>query len=1335
MKPNADDLCGGPTGLSLRSRVRSRWPRVVGAGCLLALTSSLPVSTALASEWRDGFGLAFEGKRIREGGTLDLGTVADGEWVTSALTIHNPGRRPIGFAPSGFTSSSGSFVIEGRDVVIAPLGEADITIRFGGLSAPGQLEGQVVVESMDGDTATFVVGGQVVDDAIVEDFLEDTYQRFASYTQGAEQAVRVDVFGFETFDRAELEDVAYDSFITFPGGDLIEVELTSLGEYGNYEAMDLLDPEWIETPEYDWAADPYRDESVGVALDDVELSGLEETRAFTRATRFWVEVEMGEKGRVYRAVLYWGGGSTMLLVDMVTRGVELARHLERPPAVSPSVVDSRLREYSRSAGRAPVPRADALDCVQDGPDLFSEAWLTKWWATDHNPTGSIPVAGRHGLTGRYQRTCDCVGQGTTTCRSFCRTQDIVGWSCREIRDAGGYWWHSMSPNTPLESTVEIDGGLGVACGTGYVCAVRFCAIPLVCTVELGFSLGFDPTTSPFEAGFKINLGSVGGDVHVLEQRALGGRCPTCLKVFAPKLTVTGPVDSDHVLTVSLAVEGQGEQSWDFSSPVSLYPLGRVPQGKDYSLTWQSPCLDCDLVGSTEPDGTAEDALVFRLACRESEGLQAPLERDGGSCQPEPSGVSVGLAWSILNATSSPDPVPSGSVDFALLFDDQVQDEVQYSDGEGGLQNFQVSPPSGTDYTVEMAANVDQNTRCTFLGASGGTGGPNPSLIQARCVTSQLPDTDDCAQVPVACDQDHCDSHWVLWGYLNVTYILNATGQVIGGQRIPVFVEVGDCYREGRSARSAASAPFSYFRLQQDPDVPWPRTDVLIQGVARDDEDGIRKVEIRLNGQAIQLENFQFNQYDRYTCQELDTPNCDYMSAFSGTLDLSQIPPGRHNLTAYSESHDGQAGFAMVELWVASEGQGGDPGGGDDDGGGTGGSDCEPVAFVELTQPAAGSGFEDGDSVSLVAEAPTDGTVQKVMFLADGALIRSDFSPPYEATWTAEAGVDRLTARAYSSCDPSDWLVDHVSISVEGDDGGSDDPPTCSTSSVDLVQMTSPIQGAELTEGTVVSVAADAEDADGIDRVDFASRGSNGGWSSIGSDETSPFVVHWVAESGVTEVKAVAYDECGYFETSAVAVSVPAACDGVLDHVELTGPPAGSELTEGSQVTITADASDAAGIERVSFRARDEEGVWRVLGVDTSPPFAATWTAEAGYDRFKVIALDNCGQVAADSHAVSVVPLCDGSVDHVNLFSPSPGSSFPAGETVELGATAADFGGIQKVLFLARDAGGVWRPVSTDFSAPYEASWVAVSGYSGLKARAYESCGSGFRADSHAISVP
>ncbi|HCT80520.1 MAG TPA: cellobiohydrolase [Micromonosporaceae bacterium] len=100
--------------------------------------------------------------------------------------------------------------------------------------------------------------------------------------------------------------------------------------------------------------------------------------------------------------------------------------------------------------------------------------------------------------------------------------------------------------------------------------------------------------------------------------------------------------------------------------------------------------------------------------------------------------------------------------------------------------------------------------------------------------------------------------------------------------------------------------------------------------------------------------------------------------------------------------------------------------------GGGGGNQAPA--VSLTSPTAGSSFASGAAVPLAATASDpDGTINRVEFLVDGALVGSDTSSPYTFSATGLAvGSHTAQARAFDNGNPAlSTTTPAVSFSVTG----------------------------------------------------------------------------------------------------------------------------------------------------------------------------------------------------------------------------------------------------------------------------------------------------------------
>ena len=86
-------------------------------------------------------------------------------------------------------------------------------------------------------------------------------------------------------------------------------------------------------------------------------------------------------------------------------------------------------------------------------------------------------------------------------------------------------------------------------------------------------------------------------------------------------------------------------------------------------------------------------------------------------------------------------------------------------------------------------------------------------------------------------------------------------------------------------------------------------------------------------------------------------------------------------------------------------------------------------------------------------------------------------------------------------------------------------------------------------------------------------------------------------------------------------------------MSITTPTANANLTGGKNLSITAAASDASGIQAVEIYL---DGA--LLGRDTSAPYTASWIlrkASKGLHTIKARAIDNAGNAAEQSISVTL----------------------------------------------------------------------------------------------------
>ncbi|MFY0522722.1 Ig-like domain-containing protein [Archangium gephyra] len=347
----------------------------------------------------------------------------------------------------------------------------------------------------------------------------------------------------------------------------------------------------------------------------------------------------------------------------------------------------------------------------------------------------------------------------------------------------------------------------------------------------------------------------------------------------------------------------------------------------------------------------------------------------------------------------------------------------------------------------------------------------------------------------------------------------------------------------------------------------------------------------------------------------------------------------------------------------------------------------------LTTPAQSTSVRG--TVQVSATASDNLGVARVEFYADGTLIGTDTSSPYEVSWNSAALADGyrvLNAKAYDSAGNSGSSSILVSLD--------NTPPD--------VAITSPAQEAFL-RGTAV-LTATASDTQGMARVEFYD-----GATLIGTDFTSPHQLSWNtagAANGAHLLTAKAFDSAGNVRTSA---SVAVTIDNTAPTTALSTP-AQNASVQGT-VAVSATASDNLGVERVDFYAGTA-----LLGTVTTAPYVVSWdtTALASGSTITLTsrAYDAAGNVTVSAGRTVTV---DPTAPTVAITSPANGTSFSfLTFSTTIQASASDNVGVTQVVF--HDGGSV---IGTDTTAPYSVSWNllgAAKGTHTLTAKAYDAAG-------------
>jgi hypothetical protein len=155
----------------------------------------------------------------------------------------------------------------------------------------------------------------------------------------------------------------------------------------------------------------------------------------------------------------------------------------------------------------------------------------------------------------------------------------------------------------------------------------------------------------------------------------------------------------------------------------------------------------------------------------------------------------------------------------------------------------------------------------------------------------------------------------------------------------------------------------------------------------------------------------------------------------------------------------------------------------------------PGAPPNILSPSNNQTFPAGSNILISADrGGATWTISRIEFYADGNLLGSDTTFPYEFTWTnAPAGTYSITAKAISPT-RSPATSSPITITVLPAEGNR----------IPTVNLTSPANGTGINASAAITVSADASDADGsVTSVQFFADGD-----LIGTDTTAPYQINW-----------------------------------------------------------------------------------------------------------------------------------------------------------------------------------------------------------------------------------
>ena len=351
--------------------------------------------------------------------------------------------------------------------------------------------------------------------------------------------------------------------------------------------------------------------------------------------------------------------------------------------------------------------------------------------------------------------------------------------------------------------------------------------------------------------------------------------------------------------------------------------------------------------------------------------------------------------------------------------------------------------------------------------------------------------------------------------------------------------------------------------------------------------------------------------------------------------------------------------------------------------------------VSITAPGDGAKLNIADKVPFTANAAdADGTIAKVEYFRNNVKIGEASTSPYLFNWTSIAGGAVIKAVAY------DYEGNSTTSSTINIEVGNILP---------TVSIISPAGGSKFITGDIVTINATAADTDGsVDKLEFFIDGV-----SIGTDNTSPYSIDWVATKDALLLTAVATDnQVGSTTSDAISISV---ADNQAPTVSITAPANNDQIHKGNAYLLTAAPADIDGtITKLEFFIDNVK-----IGEAVSAPWQYNWSGSSTLGNYSITAKAYDDRDASTiSHAVSISVVEGNLLPSVSLNSPTANAFYKSGDAVGITADATDIdGSITQVEFFINDGS-----VGTKTSAPYATSFTGVAGTYSLYAIATDNVG-------------
>jgi phosphatidylserine/phosphatidylglycerophosphate/cardiolipin synthase-like enzyme/regulation of enolase protein 1 (concanavalin A-like superfamily) len=378
----------------------------------------------------------------------------------------------------------------------------------------------------------------------------------------------------------------------------------------------------------------------------------------------------------------------------------------------------------------------------------------------------------------------------------------------------------------------------------------------------------------------------------------------------------------------------------------------------------------------------------------------------------------------------------------------------------------------------------------------------------------------------------------------------------------------------------------------------------------------------------------------------------------------------------------------------------------------GGAPANTAPAVTMTAPAGGATFPQGATVTVTADATdSDGTITKVEFRANGAVVGTATSAPFSVNWSnVAAGTYNLTATATDNLNASTTSTP-VSITV-GDPPAATLPEGWSSRDIGAPGATG---SSRFADGTFTVTGAGADVWGTADAFQFAYRQMTGDGTIVARVATVQNTAAWFKAGVMIRNNLAANSAHGFM---LVSLSKGTAFQRRKSDGNTSLSTAGTFATAPRWVKLTRTGNTITAFESANGTS------WIEVGSDTFTMGETVYVGLAVSSHVKgVLGTSMFDNVAVIAAAPQNAP------PSVSLVSPASGASATAPGTFTLTATATDSdGSVTRVDFFAGTA-----LIGSANASPYTFNWnAAAAGTYSLRAVAFDDAGAS--ASSAAVSV-